>query len=143
MKKISGILTLLVLLCLNTTNFACNNIKPEKENAEITASEIIVYYFHNTRRCATCVAVEDVTKKALEELFPTEFRIGDIKFISVNLEEKKGKEIAEKVKVARQTLVFISGDKRKDLTNDAFMYARTKPEKLKKKIKEAIKQFQK
>ena len=95
--------------------------------------EVKVYYFHATARCVTCKAVEDVTQKALKELYGKK-----VAFESINREEDKDNPLIAKHKVAGQTLLVISGDKVVNLTNDAFLNARTKPEKLKEKIKATI-----
>jgi hypothetical protein len=101
-------------------------------------SKVEVYYFHNTRRCATCNAVESVTKEALQENFATLLEDGSVNFSSLNLEEKEGEELAKKLNVSGQALLFVSGTKKIDLTNVGFMNALTKPEKLKSKVKEAM-----
>jgi len=45
---------------------------------------------------------------------------------------------AEELGVSGQTLLIVSGDIKINITNEAFMYARSKPEKLKQVIKEKI-----
>lgn len=92
-----------------------------------------VYYFHATNRCVTCEAVEAVTKDALNQFY------GDqIVLKSINREEDKTNPLIKKHKIAGQTLLVLKGDKAVNLTNYAFMNARTNPDKLKKKIKETI-----
>jgi hypothetical protein len=103
-----------------------------------SSDKVEVFYFHNERRCATCVAVEDESVKALNELYPEKMKTGEITFLSVNIEEESNTSIAEKYKVSGQTLLIVKGSKQENLTNTAFMYATTKPEKLKKAIGEAI-----
>ncbi len=108
-------------------------------NAKVSeTNNVEVYYFHNTRRCATCNAVEDVTLKTLKEYYPEQMKAGSVSFTSLNLEEEDGEKVARKLKVSGQTLLIVIDGKKKDLTNDAFMYAKSKPEKLKKKIHEVI-----
>lgn len=92
-----------------------------------------VYYFHPTHRCETCMAVEEVTKEALKQYF------GDqVVFKSINSEKDKNNPLIKKYKVSGQTLLVTKGDKSEDLTNFAFMNARTRPDNLKVKIKEMI-----
>lgn len=100
--------------------------------------KIEVYYFHYTRRCATCNAVEDETKKALEEHFKKQMDDGTITFLSVNIEEDSNATLVDLYKISGQTLLFVSGDKTVDLTDKAFMNARTKPEKFRKLVKETV-----
>ncbi len=61
-----------------------------------------------------------------------------ITFASVNLEDEKSKPVAEKAKVTGQALIIISGDFRKDLTAEGFMYANNDFEKLKAEIRKTI-----
>lgn len=101
------------------------------ENDDATAVQ--VYYFHATRRCATCQAVETVTQEALKQYY------GDkIVFKSINRDEEKDNPMIAKYKVNGQTLLIVKGDKVVNLTNEAFMNARTNPDKLKAKIKSTI-----
>jgi len=102
------------------------------------ASKVEVYYFHYTRRCVTCQAVEAESQEIISTLYPKEMKEGKIEFIGVNLDEKNSKTIARKCKAEGQSLLVISGNKRIDLTEEGFMYAKTKPEKLKAELKKVI-----
>ena len=101
-------------------------------------TKIEVYYFHFTRRCMTCQNVENVSKKAVETLYPEKVKSGGIAFLSVNLDEKAGEAIGKKYKIEGQTLIVICGDKQVDLTEKGFLYANDKPEKLTAEIKKAV-----
>jgi hypothetical protein len=111
----------------------------KEETAKISnGDKLEVYYFHNTRRCATCQAVEAVTKRTLEDNYPEQMKEGTITFQSLNIEEDVNEPLARKLHVSGQTLLFIKDGKKRDLTNDAFMYARTNPDKLQEKIIKTI-----
>ncbi len=113
---------------------ACNGAKQSK----ITKADVTVYYFHNERRCATCTAVEDVTVKALKANYADQMKDGKMVFHSINIEDAASAALVKEMKVTGQSLLIIKGDKKVDLTNDAFMYAKTKPEKLEAKIKKNL-----
>jgi len=100
--------------------------------------KIEVYYFHYTRRCMTCNNVEKVSRDAVEQQYTAKVKAGEIAFKSVNLDEKEGEAIGEKLKVEGQSLLIVSGDKRVDLTEKGFLYANNNAEKLKAEIKKAI-----
>lgn len=122
------------------TGFACNpkqNVENEVSN-EATADKVEVYYFHYTRRCATCNAVESVTKETLNEYYSDEMKDGKIVFRSVNLDNDDSDAIAQTLKVSGQSLLFVSGNKQVDLTNEGFMYAKDSADKLKTKVKETV-----
>lgn len=111
----------------------------QQQKAEsVDPDKVEVYYFHFERRCATCMAVESESEKAIRELYPEKVESGEITFLSVNLEEESNEALAEKMDVSGQTLLVVRGDKQDNLTNTAFMYAKTSPEKLKKAIRESI-----
>jgi len=94
-------------------------------------NEVTAYYFHATRRCATCEAVEKVTKEALKEYY------GDkISFQSINREDNE--EMVKKFNISAQSLLIVKGTEVVNLTNDAFLNARTNPDKLKSKIKDTV-----
>jgi len=101
-------------------------------------SKVEVYYFHYTRRCETCQAVESETLKSVKQLFPEQFKKGLITFKSVNLDEKKNKTLANQCKAEGQALLVISNNKRTDLTEQGFMYAKDQPDKLKAGLKKVI-----
>ena len=109
-------------------------VKTDSEEKVVDKAVIEVYYFHNTRRCATCQAVESVTKNTLEESYAKQMETGEITFQSLDLEDDSNEPLARKLNVSGQTLLFVKGNKKKDLTNDAFLYARNSPEKLQAKI---------
>jgi hypothetical protein len=126
MKAIKLTLMLFVAVSLS----ACNaQSSQDNKLTAVNTDDIGVYYFHFTKRCATCNAVETETKVALEMFYADEVKEGDIAFTSLNLEEEYGKEMAKQFKVSGQTLMLVKGEEIVNLTNEGFMNARTKPDK--------------
>lgn len=137
-KNLIAILSIFLLTgTVSLTASSCNSDnKAKSENIELRkkeSKEIVAYYFHATRRCATCKAVEKVTTETLSENFKDV-----VVFKSINREEKENKALVRKYKVSGQTLIITKGSKVINLTTDAFMNARTNPEKFEKKLKETI-----
>ncbi len=97
-------------------------------------AKVDVYYFHFNTRCATCRAVEAESKADISMLFGK-----DVNFAAYNLDKPAGGAKGKEVGVSSQTLLIVKGDKKINLTNEGFMYARTDPEKFKKIIEEKIK----
>lgn len=131
----------IVILLFSLTSVQANTIEEGESYRSRNAEETFVYYFHYSRRCATCMAIEDVSKTSLQELYPEKVKSGTVVFLSVNLDESDNKELADQLKVSGQALLVVMGDKQVDLTNQAFLYANTKPEKLKAEIASAIEQL--
>lgn len=128
MKKIQLFSISIVLLM---SSFICN-AQPQKKEAT-AATQIEAYYFHNAARCVTCKAVEAEAKADLESLYGSQ-----VTFKALNLEDDATKPIAKKLDVSGQTLLVVKGNKKVNLTNEGFMYARTNPKKFKAVIKEKV-----
>ncbi|MGA2407348.1 MAG: nitrophenyl compound nitroreductase subunit ArsF family protein [Bacteroidales bacterium] len=129
---------LATLLLLIFTFISCSSQSNKKVVAQkVESSNVNVYYFHFTRRCATCLAVEDNARKAVEALFPNEVKAGDYSFTAINLDEASSKEIANKLSVGGQTLLVVRGDKKIDITDKGFLNAHDL-EKMKVEIKSAV-----
>ena len=128
------LIQLSLILCLLTPSqlvFGQQN-ESEPKQTQIDQS-VMVYYFHYTRRCATCNAVEDVSRNLVMQEYDSK-----VDFESCNLDEDTGKNIGEEVGVSGQSLIIVSGDKQIDLTSEAFLFARSNPEKLQKLLQKEI-----
>jgi hypothetical protein len=124
--------------------FACNAQTTDNQTSEnqpsasVISDDIQVYYFHNTKRCATCNAVEDETKMALELFYEERMKDGSIEFTSLNLEEEEGESMAQALQVSGQTLLIVKGETQVNLTNEGFMNARTNPTKFHETLRTQI-----
>ena len=126
-------------LILMLGGISCNAKPANKENTKASVSDKVeVYYFHFTRRCITCNAVETESKKAIEELYPELVKSGKITFKGYNLDDASSTAIAKKCGAEGQSLLVIKGAKKTDLTSQGFMYARSNPDKLKAELKKTI-----
>ncbi|MDD4644954.1 MAG: nitrophenyl compound nitroreductase subunit ArsF family protein, partial [Bacteroidales bacterium] len=112
MKKIGFFMLAAMLLTgsLFSGNAMAGVNEPAPQDKKVTPTE--VYYFHMTRRCATCQAVESVTEAAVKEYFADALQKGIVTFKSVNLEEKANKSLVKKMKISGQALLVINGDER-------------------------------
>jgi len=120
----------LLIMFVAVSLLACNAQTTENKKTENVLSEDVqVYYFHNTKRCATCNAVENEAKAALEMFYEDKMKAGTINFTSLNLEDDEGKTMAQTLNVSGQTLLIVKGETRVNLTNEGFMNARTNPTK--------------
>lgn len=132
MKTLNLLLFVALLLTINVSCLAQSN-KNEDNTSVSKSKDVEVFYFHYTRRCATCNAVEKVSKEAVSEFY------GDrVSFVDFNLDETDGETKARELDVSGQTLLIVAGKSRINITNEGFMNARTNPDKLKQIIKEII-----
>lgn len=138
MKNKGLLLTVMLVFWGVVLSCSAQTTETNTEKETLSTDKVEVYYFHYSRRCATCEAVETESEKALIELYPEQMKSGDMAFLSIDIEEESNEKLAEKYNVSGQTLLIVKGEEQKNLTNTAFMNARTNPEKLKKDIEKAI-----
>jgi hypothetical protein len=135
MKKTALLATILLI---TLSSISCNSQSKDKAVAQkVGSSDVNVYYFHFTRRCATCLAVEENARKAVGALYPNEVKAGAYSFTALNLDEANTKVIADKLGVGGQSLLLVRGDKKIDITSAAWLSAHDL-EKMKVEIKSGI-----
>lgn len=128
MKTLVKLSSFIMLLAFIGTSFSGMS----QDAKEVDSKDINVYYFHATKRCATCQAVEEVAQKTLKEY------TDQVNFETLNREKSENKALVNKYEIAGQTLLVVKGEEVIDLTTYAFMYARTSPKKLEKRIKKTL-----
>lgn len=129
----SIILTLFVMLFV----FAGSAETPT--SSKIEGEKTKVYYFHNTRRCPTCMAIEKETKNVLKEQpYSDAKENGELVFKSYNAEDTGNKKLVKELGVTGSALIVVKGEEKIDLTSKGFMYGLKQPEKLRAALREAL-----
>ena len=132
MKKLCILMLTVVLSTFWVSNL---NAQAQSANSKVAT----VYYFHSTNRCATCNAVENVTKAFLNEQFKDQVSKGLIQFKSINIDEEVNEKLVKKYKIVFSTLLIInSNGTTNDFTDTAFQYAKNNPDKYKELLKVEI-----
>ena len=140
MKLIKIIFSTFILFFLSGLTSSCNAQSSGKnqDRATLNNKEVKVYYFHFTRRCATCMAVEEQSRLAIESLYPEQIEEDLISFEGINIEEEEGGKLARELGISGQALLIVNGDQKMELTNEGFLYANSYPDKLKQILKQHI-----
>ncbi|MBE0650766.1 MAG: hypothetical protein IH595_07980 [Bacteroidales bacterium] len=133
MKTLKIAFIALIVVLVNATGFAQSSVSNLKKTTE-NPTEVNVYYFHFNARCATCRAVESETQADVKKLFGNK-----VSFNAYNLDNEAGKAKGEELGVSGQTLLIVKGDKKINLTQQGFMYARTNPAKFRQILIDNIK----
>lgn len=68
---------------------------------------VIAYYFHGNFRCASCVKIEALSRKAVTEGFPEELRSGRLEFREVNVDEAQNQHFIVKYQLSSQSLILV------------------------------------
>lgn len=111
-----------------------------------TSTKIEVIDFYGTHRCYTCEAIEANSKYTVETFFQEAVKEGKVEFKTVNVDDEKNYDIAERFE-ATGTALFINvikdgKEQHIDLTNFAFAKGNDKEAfstELKEKISEQLK----
>ena len=129
------------------SNKVSSSIQESSPNEKNIIKKVLIYNFHLTNRCSSCIAIEEATTKTLNTYFAEELRKGLIERKILNVDENENASIAEKYQAFGSALfvtqVVNETETTTDLTGDGFKYARSKEEKfviiLKEKITEYLK----
>ena len=127
---------ILFLLGLCLAFISCNmNAKDDSAKAaekETVKDHVEVLYFHGKQRCATCIAIENNAKTALEENFGEQTKNGDGEFKVIDISKDENGKIAEKYEVTWSSLFVVKYKEGKEtsenMTEFAFGNARKSPE---------------
>jgi len=68
--------------------------------------KVIAYYFHGSFRCATCTAMEDYSRQAIETNFKDELDSGKLEFRAVNVEESDNKHYVNDYQLYTKSLIL-------------------------------------
>ena len=63
-----------------------SNIQAPTTQADAAPDKVVVYYFHFTRRCRTCLGIQATIEKTIRERFGAETASGALTFQDVNLD---------------------------------------------------------
>lgn len=133
------IITILLSLLMAT---ACSNTsgKTSVENDSVKDGTLEVLYFHNAKRCATCIAIENGTKELLQSTFREQLQDSTIIFRTINIQDNK--DLCEKYQISWSSLIMVDHEDGKEsvknLTDFAFAKARTNPEVFKNELSAQI-----
>lgn len=135
-------------LSKDTASSQENTVKNDASQvASAELPKVLVYNFHITNRCVSCIAIEEATTKTLNTYFASELKSGRIKRYKLNVDDAINKKISFKYQAFGSglyvTRVFKGKETTTDFTGDGFKYAKNKEEKfialLKNKISEYLK----
>ena len=135
-------LIILSLAVLSLT--ACGNRNSKKTvDSAVTETTVqtsdpstgYVYYFHGKQRCKTCIAVGNVSEKAVKDMYADN---PNVKFIEVQTDDEANAALVEKYEVTWNALIVAKGSDNIEITKQAFASAVNNPENLTDLIKTEV-----
>lgn len=132
----SIITSVLAIMLLLFTACNSNGQTPKKQTEKTATSTVQVIQFHSEHRCMTCNLIEKLTREVLQNH-------KDIPFSLVNVDDKKNEKMAEQFEAAGTALFLYDSKtgKKKDLTDFAFMNAKSDSKKFKDGLEKEINAF--
>jgi hypothetical protein len=78
-----------------------------KKNPQAEDRKIVVYYFHRTMRCATCIKLEEYSDEAIKSGFTAQLKNGKLQWKIVNIEDAGNEHYENDYKLYSQSLVLV------------------------------------
>jgi hypothetical protein len=101
------------------------------DGAATAEREVVLYYFHGTRRCKTCLTIESYAQQAVETKFEDELRASTLRWKVVNTDEAANAHFVKDFGLVSSSLVVVElqgGDViRHDVLQDAWTLVRDEP----------------
>lgn len=141
--------SILLILSMVILSLAGNNLKAKPQTGSFpdvksnTPKDYVeVLYFHGKQRCATCVAIENITKELIEKDFTEQVKNGKVVFKEIDISTKEGEKIADTYEVTWSSL-FVNKWKdgketKNNMTDFGFSHAKSSPEVFKAGVKKKI-----
>jgi hypothetical protein len=83
-----------------------NDINDTKRKHFEPVMTVIVYYFHPTARCESCINIENFTKEVIETQFVKERKKGIIVFCALNIEDPVNEHYINDYKLEYSTVIL-------------------------------------
>lgn len=98
----------------NAENAACKDQAPccstQANASELPQStgKVTVTYFTTNARCKTCLKIEALTRKVVEERFASELASGRLEFRAINIDLPENRHYADNYQLSFKTVVISS-----------------------------------
>jgi hypothetical protein len=79
----------------------------QKKNSQVEDRKIVVYYFHRTMRCATCIKLEEYSGEAIKSGFTEQLKNGQMEWRVVNIEDGGNEHFENDYKLYSQSLILV------------------------------------
>ncbi len=104
-------MTLLAFVVVSLIWLIVREVSPKRAETDAAIAhegrQVMVYYFHRTARCVTCLKIESLAKQEVESSFAAELKRGDVRFQSLNVEEAGNEHFVKDYSLVSQSLVLV------------------------------------
>ncbi len=93
----------LILFFISSTAPAADNASTQKKPE---ATCVIAYYFHGNFRCATCRAIEQLSRESIEKNFKSHIKSGKLTFLVINIDKTENEHFIQDYQLVTRSLVI-------------------------------------
>lgn len=99
---------IILLLCFCCFCFAGNTPAADNVSLKQKTDEVVItaYYFHGNFRCATCRAIEQLSRAAIEKNFKEQLKSGKLLFLVINIDEPANEHFLQDYQLVTRSLVI-------------------------------------
>lgn len=118
MKWVNNAVFMSGLMCLVFAALSCapspsatksdaegKNAGAENQKSGAVPDSVTVYYFHNTRRCGTCLGIQKGIEETIHTKFAKDLEAGLLVFEELNMEEDANKKYVKEFKLSFSSMV--------------------------------------
>ncbi len=106
---ITAILSIFIIISIFyfiiTTVKKDNNLQKSSSIANFQNAAVMVYYFHRTSRCNTCITIEKLSHEVIQNNFKNELQLNKLKFIPLNIELNENKHFVQDLNLSFNSLI--------------------------------------
>lgn len=111
--------------------YACGGSR-HRVTVEVVADDCVqVLYFHGKQRCATCTAIERLTREVIDS-------IGSEKVVLRIIDIAENEALADRYQAGWSALILDRNGRVENLTRMGFSYAKDRPATFKARLNDAI-----
>lgn len=103
--------------------------------AELTSDNVKVMIFHAAQRCATCRAIDAVVSDVVGNDYAVAVSDSTLVLMDIDLSDASNRELVEHYQVLSTSLIIDNHGEVQNLTKEAFAYARSNADELKRILK--------
>jgi hypothetical protein len=90
----------------DTLSKSAEPTKGSPDSVKTPAHQVIVYYFHGTKRCATCLKLEAYTTEAVDSAFADQLKSGALVFRVVNTDSTGNEHFTEEYQLYTKSVIL-------------------------------------
>jgi hypothetical protein len=107
MKNFAIMCVTLLMACAGFGLSGGVSFAADKAAPKVSSDYVQAYYLHATRRCATCMKLEQYSRGSIESNFKDQLQNGTLRFAEVNFDEPENRHFLQDFNLMYRALVLV------------------------------------